>query len=100
MRNRCQLICGKALVACEQFEAYSNQQRGRDYYVRTKESLGEAFAYLEHLRGRGVLSSSVVTAVRELVGAGAFDAILREERGRAVTACERVSARRCVDGGA
>ena len=24
------------LVACEQFEAYSNQRRGRDYYVRRK----------------------------------------------------------------
>ena len=32
------------LVACEQFEAYSNQRRGRDYYVRKKETLVDAFA--------------------------------------------------------
>jgi hypothetical protein len=34
------------LVACEQFEAYSNQRRGRDYYVRKREDVSEAFAYL------------------------------------------------------
>ena len=38
------------LVACEQFEAYSNQRRGRDYYVRKKETLVDAFAYLETLQ--------------------------------------------------
>ncbi|MGH7255604.1 MAG: HD domain-containing protein, partial [Nitrospirales bacterium] len=39
----------EVLVACEQFEAYSNRRRGRDYYTRTRESLPEAFAYLEKL---------------------------------------------------
>ena len=39
----------EVLVACEQFEAYSNQRRGRDYYVRSKESIAEAFAYLDKL---------------------------------------------------
>lgn len=39
----------EVLVACEQFEAFSNRQRGRDYYTRKKESLPEAFAYLEKL---------------------------------------------------
>lgn len=86
------------LVACEQFEAYSNQQRGRDYYVRTRESLREAFAYLGNLRKCGVLSASVVTAVQELVGAGAFDEIVRGARGRPVTARERAFARRSAAG--
>jgi hypothetical protein len=39
------------LVACEQFEAYSNQRRGRDYYVRQREDVSEAFAYLDALQG-------------------------------------------------
>ena len=33
----------EVLVACEQFEAYRNRRRGRDYYRRTKEKLSEAF---------------------------------------------------------
>jgi hypothetical protein len=77
------------LVACEQFEAYSNQRRGRDYYARTRESLGEAFAYLERLRHHGILSRPVVTAVQDLVAEGAFDQVLKEARGRAITARER-----------
>src|SRR5512134_410045 len=50
------------LVACEQFEAYSNQRRGRDYYVRKKETIVEAFAYLEKLEGEGILSREVMRA--------------------------------------
>ncbi len=42
----------EVLVACEQFEAYSNQQRGRDYYLRAKETLPEAFTYLETTSAR------------------------------------------------
>lgn len=82
---------GEILVACEQFEAYSNRQRGRDYYARAGESLGDAFAYLDTLHQRGAISEPVVTAVRELVAEGAFDAVLREARGRAVTAQERAA---------
>ena len=77
------------LVACEQFEAYSNQRRGRDYYVRTKETLSDAFAYLEKLRQEGILSSPVMEALRGLVQAGAFDRVLEEARGRALTPAER-----------
>src|SRR5439155_389572 len=40
----------EVLVACEQLEAYSNRQRGHDYYARKKESLPEAFAYLGKLQ--------------------------------------------------
>jgi hypothetical protein len=69
------------LVACEQFEAYSNQRRGRDYYGRNKESLPEAFAYLDKLRQEGILSSQVVDVVRLLTSEGVFDPILEEARG-------------------
>ena len=51
------------LVACEQFEAYSNQQRGRDYYVRKKETLADAFAYLETLQREGILSRTVLSEI-------------------------------------
>ena len=71
----------QVLVACEQFEAYSNRQRGRDYYTRTKETLAEAFAYLEKLRLEGILGDRVVKAVRELAADGAFDKILTAARG-------------------
>jgi hypothetical protein len=71
----------EVLVACEQFEAYNNRQRGRDYYVRTRERLTEAFDYLEKLRLEGILSIRVVQAVRKLAAAGTFDAILQESRG-------------------
>ena len=54
------------LVACEQFEAYSNQRRGRDYYARRREELSEAFAYLEALQREGILSRPVVLALRAL----------------------------------
>jgi hypothetical protein len=77
------------LVACEQFEAYSNQRRGRDYYVRKKETLVDAFAYLEKLQQEGMLSGAVMGALRRLTVQGEFDAILEEARGCAFTREER-----------
>jgi hypothetical protein len=77
------------LVACEQFEAYSNQRRGRDYYVREKETLADAFAYLETLQQEGILSGRVMRALRRLTAQGEFDAILEEARGRVFTRSER-----------
>ena len=74
----------EVLVACEQFEAFSNRQRGRDYYTRKKESLPEAFAYLEKLQVEGILSPRVVQTVRELAAEGAFDKLLAEARGAAL----------------
>lgn len=71
----------EVLVACEQFEAFSNRRRGRDYYTRTQESFAEAFAYLDQLRQEGILSDAVVRAVRELAADGTFDDILAEARG-------------------
>ena len=79
----------EVLVACEQFEAYSNQQRGRDYYVRKKETLADAFAYLEKLQQEGILSQPVMTALRGLAASGEFDRVLEEARGCRLLPAER-----------
>src|SRR6059058_2709558 len=79
---------GEVLVACEQFEAYSNRERGRDYYTRSKEVFSDAFGYLEKLRLEGILSDEVVRAVRELVAEGAFDRLLEQARGRSLSRAE------------
>jgi hypothetical protein len=84
----------EVLVACEQFEAYSNQHRGRDYYVRKKETIVEAFAYLDKLKHEGILSREVVTALERLAARGDFNAIITEARGHALTAEERTFLRR------
>jgi hypothetical protein len=81
------------LVACEQFEAYSNQRRGRDYYARKKEALIDAFAYLEKLQQEGILSGAVMGALRRLTAQGEFDVILEEARGCAFTSGERQALR-------
>jgi hypothetical protein len=87
----------EVLVACEQFEAYSNQRRGRDYYVRVKETLPEAFAYLEKLQREGLLSRAVVECLQRLAAEGEFDQILTEARGRPLSRRERLWLRRsCV----
>lgn len=78
------------LVACEQFEAYSNQRRGRDYYARRREDLSEAFGYLEALRREGILSRSVVQTLRALAAEGAFDAVLEQAKGRPLSRRERL----------
>lgn len=87
------------LVACEQFEAYSNRRRGQDYYARNKESIPEAFAYLEKLEQEGILSNEVLNAVRVLSAEGAFDTILTEARGEPLTRRDRRYLRSFKDGG-
>ena len=77
------------LVACEQFEAYSNQRRGRDYYARRREDLSEALAYLDALQGEGILSRPVVRALRTLAAEGAFDTVLEQAKGRPLSRRER-----------
>jgi hypothetical protein len=86
----------EVLVACEQFEAYSNQQRGRDYYTRVKEHLPDAFAYLQKLRREGLLSRAVVDALQGLAAEGEFDQILKEARGVPVSRRERAWLRRSL----
>lgn len=71
---------GEIMVACEQFEAYSNRQRGQDYYTRNRESLKDAMAYLEELEKDGILSAAVLGTLKTLAAQGAFDRILAESR--------------------
>jgi len=80
---------GEILVACEQLEAYSNRQRGGDYYNRSGENFVEAFAYLDELCRRGQLSPKVLSAVRCLTSLGTFDSILMSARKGILTAKER-----------
>ena len=77
------------LVACEQFEAYSNRRRGRDYYGRKTEALTEAFAYLDKLMQEGLVSEEVLGMLRRVAGEGVFDGILEEARGGPLTRRER-----------
>jgi hypothetical protein len=79
----------EVLVACEQFEAYSNRRRGRDYYGRKTEALTEAFAYLDKLRQEGLVSEEVLGMLRRVAGEGLFDGILEEARGGPLTRRER-----------
>jgi hypothetical protein len=83
----------EVLVACEQFEAYSNRQRGQDYYRRRRETLAEAFAYLDKLSTEGILTLPVVTALRRLAAEGAFDRVLAEARGKALSKSDRAALR-------
>lgn len=89
----------EVLVACEQFEAFSNRRRGRDYYTRERESFADAFAYLDQLRREGILSDVVVRAVRDLAADGAFDDILAEARGGRLNGRDLASLRAVALGG-
>jgi hypothetical protein len=82
------------LVACEQFEAFNNQRRGRDYYVRKKETIVEAFAYLQKLKQEGILSHDVMAALERLAAQGEFNEIIAEARGHRLTPKERTLLRR------
>ena len=73
---------GEILVACEQLEAYSNRQRGKDYYSRSQECFEDAFAFLEALTRKGILNVLVVNSVKKLAAAGTFDQILQSARGK------------------
>lgn len=76
---------GEILVACEQLEAYSNRERGGDYYNRNDESFADAFNYLDSLKEKGQLGSKVLSTVRRLTAQGKFDAILEEARDEHLT---------------
>jgi len=79
----------QVLVACEQFEAYSNRRRGRDYYTRTKEDVRDAFAYLEKLQAERILDAGVVATMKRLAAEGAFDRLLAQSRGIGLSKRER-----------
>lgn len=77
------------LVACEQFEAYNNRQRGKDYYTRSRERLNEAFIYLGELRAERIVSDRVIKAIKALVAEGAFSPLMAEARGQALSRQDR-----------
>lgn len=79
----------QVLVACEQFEAYSNRTRGRDYYTRAREDVRDAFAYLEKLQAEKILDKAVVSAIKSLAAEGAFTALLARARGRGLSKREQ-----------
>ncbi len=87
---------GEILVACEQLEAYSNRERGSDYYNRDDESFAEAFNYLDSLKENGQISSKVLSAVRSLTAQGIFDVILEDARNRKLSE-EEISFLRKLD---
>ena len=89
----------EVLVACEQFEAYSNRRRGADYYTRRRESVDEAMNYLSKLRLEGILSGAVVDALVSLASEGAFNHILKDARGTALSAREKQFLRALGSGG-
>ena len=74
-------LMAMTLVACENFEAYNNWRRGRDYYARSKERLRDIFDALEHFRKDGIVAERVLTALRLLTASGQLDAIIKESRG-------------------
>jgi hypothetical protein len=69
------------LVACEQLEAYSNHQRGKDYYARAGESFQAAFTFLGQLTAQRIVSQQVFDLICRLTREGCFTTILRQARG-------------------
>ena len=88
----------EVLVACEQFEAYSNRRRGADYYTRRRETVDEAVGYLAKLRLEGILSDAVMEALVSLASEGAFNRILKDARGTALTVREKQFLRALASG--
>ena len=82
------------LVACEQFEAYSNRTRGRDYYTRTKEDIRDAFAYLEKLQAEKIVDGGVVRTIKSLAAEGAFTKLLAQARGHGLSGREQTYLRK------
>ena len=82
---------GETLVACEQFEAHHNRQRGQDYYCREEETVHEALDYLETLRGNKIISAAVANVLVDLAAEGTFDQAIIQARGVPVTRQERIA---------
>ena len=72
---------GMILLASENFEAYNNVARVRDYYQGRKASIREAFNVLHQFREAGLISEEVVSAITKLTLAGHFTTIIKESQG-------------------
>jgi hypothetical protein len=62
--------------------------------VRSKESIAEAFAYLDKLEQERILSEEVMKVMKRLAAAGEFNRVLAAARGRRLTPEERRFLRR------
>ena len=62
--------------------------------MRTKETIAEAFAYLDTLEREGILGARVMRALKQVAAAGRFDGIIAEARGSGLTVQERRFLRR------
>ncbi len=76
-------LMGMALVACENFEAFNNQRRNRDYYGRPKPCLRDVFTALDRFEKDGLVSATVMVALRRLTAARGLDEVIKESRGMA-----------------
>ena len=74
-------LMGMVLVACENFEAYNNVRRARDYYGRDHPSLRDAFGTIRRFVREGLVTSQVYDALRDCTLAGDLDALVRESQG-------------------
>jgi len=74
-------LMGMVLVACENFEAFNNSRRGRDYYGRKQERLQDVFTSLQRFDDEGLVSRDVMAALRRVTVAGKLDGIIRQSRG-------------------
>ena len=79
-------LMGMVLVACENFEAYNNVQRARDYYGRDHPSLRDAFATVRRFVRDGLVTSQVYNALRDSTLEGELDALVRDSQGLAPNA--------------
>ena len=90
-------LMGMVLVACENFEAYNNVQRARDYYGRDHPSLRDAFDTVRRFVREGLVTSQVYDALRDCTLAGHLDALVRQSQGLAPAAPLRTDDRRFLD---
>ena len=72
---------GMMLVAGENFEAYNNKARARDYYLGREASLASVFSTLDRFEQAGVVKPEVMLALKRLTAAGRLDQLIKESRG-------------------
>ena len=73
---------GMLLVACENFEAFNNARRGRDYYGRDRETMQDVFATLASFQERGLVDADIIHSLACLAASGELDTIVQEARER------------------
>lgn len=74
---------GMMLVAGENFEAYNNHERARDYYLGREATLVAVFDALDGFERRGLVDGTVMDALRRVTASGRLDEVIKESRGMA-----------------